>query len=104
MISVVDDLLLRSSMNSMMNTTMNLGDSGPCLRVQPVSPTGWSISPGGSPPKGVNKGYKDFFREFLSKISGSKTQVFVFSGGPGGFMELREADRNHFHLLSGSPG
>ena len=27
-----------------------------------------------------------------------KPMFLVFPGGPGGFMELREADRNHFHL------
>ena len=32
-------------------------------------------------------------------MSGSKTKVFGgFSRGPGGFRELREAGRNHFHL------
>ena len=38
------------------------------------------------------------FSEFVCKNLGSKTQVFGFSQGPGGFRELREAGRNHFHL------
>ena len=38
------------------------------------------------------------FPEFFSTISESKTQVLVFTGGPGGVRELREADRNYFHL------
>ena len=32
------------------------------------------------------------------KKSGSKTLVFDFSRGPGGFKKLRGAGRNHFHL------
>ena len=38
------------------------------------------------------------FLNFFSKMSGSKTQVFCFSGGPGGFREVRGPGRNHFHL------
>ncbi len=38
------------------------------------------------------------FPDFLKKTSASKTQVVGFSLGPEGFREVREADRNHFHL------
>ena len=34
----------------------------------------------------------------FSKDSGSETDVFGFCRGPGGFREVREASRNHFHL------
>ena len=34
----------------------------------------------------------------LKTASGSIQHAFSFSGGPGGFGELREAGRNHFHL------
>ena len=34
----------------------------------------------------------------MKKKSGSIKQVFGFFRGPGGFRELREAYRNHFHL------
>ena len=39
---------------------------------------------------------KDLFIIVLSE--GSQTKVFGISPGPGGFRELREAYRKHFHL------
>ena len=59
---------------------------------------------GVSPKKGVNKEYKDFFPFFSLKFRVRNRRFFAFPEGPGGFRELREAGRNHFHLLSGSPG
>ena len=53
---------------------------------------------GGSPKKGVNKEYKEIFPNFSLKFQGQKLRFFAFSEGPGGFRELREAGRNHFHL------
>ena len=32
------------------------------------------------------------------KFRDQKLRLWAFPGGPGGFRELREADRNHFHL------
>ena len=52
-----------------------------------------------SPPKkGVNKANKDFCPNFSVKNRVLKLRFLAFSGGPGGFRELREAGRNHFHL------
>ena len=60
-------------------------------------PSGWP--PGGSPKKGVNKEYKDFFPNLSVKNRVLKLRFLAFSQGPGGFREVREADRNHFHLM-----
>ena len=54
--------------------------------------------PGGVPKKGVNKEYKDFFPKLSLKLRVLKLRFLAFVGGPGGFRELREAGRNHFHL------
>ena len=60
--------------------------------------------PRGSPKKGVNKEYKDFFPIFSLKFRGLKLRFLAFFEGPGGFRELRKAGRNHFHLLTGPLG
>ena len=52
----------------------------------------------GPPKKGINKKYKVVFMICFEKKTGSMKQVFGFPSGPGGFMELREAGRNHLHL------
>ena len=57
-----------------------------------------SISPGGSPKKGVNKANKEIFPIFSLKFRVLKLRFLAFSEGPGGFKELRKARRNHFHL------
>ena len=57
-----------------------------------------SISPGGGPKKGINKANKDFFPSCSLNVRVLKLGFLAFSGGPGGFRELREAGRNHFHL------
>ena len=36
---------------------------------------------------------------FLERNRVLKRRLFAFPQGPGGFRELREAGRNHFHLL-----
>ena len=54
--------------------------------------------PGGGPKKGVNKANKDFFANFSVKFRVLKLRFLAFYQGPGGFRELREAGRNHFHL------
>ena len=54
--------------------------------------------PGGVPKKGVNKVNKDFFPKFSLKFWVLKLRFLAFLEGPGGFRELREAGRNHFHL------
>ena len=54
--------------------------------------------PGGVPKKGVNKEYKEFFPNCSVKFRALKLRFLAFSEGPGGFRELREAGRNHFHL------
>ena len=48
--------------------------------------------------KGINKDNKDFFPNFYIKFRILKLRLLAFSRGPGGFRELREAGRNHFHL------
>ena len=58
----------------------------------------WSISPGGSPKKGVNKEYTVFSPNFSLELRGLKLRLLAFPEGPGGFRELRGAGRNHFHL------
>ena len=57
-----------------------------------------SISPGGFPKKRVNKANKEFSSNFSLKIRVLKLRFLALSEGPGGFRELREAGRNHFHL------
>ena len=54
--------------------------------------------PGGSPKKGVNKANKEIFPNFSLKFRVLKLRFLALSEGPGGFRELREAGRNHFHL------
>ena len=56
------------------------------------------MPPGGFPEKGVNKANKDFSPNFSLKIRVLKLRFLAFPEGPGGFRELREAGRNHFHL------
>ena len=58
----------------------------------------WSISRGGPPPKGINKEYNKFFLSLSEQFRVRKLMFLAFPGGPGGFRELREAYRNHFHL------
>ena len=41
---------------------------------------------------------KDFFLICSVKIRGLKRRFLAFTQGPGGFREVREASRNHFHL------
>ena len=53
---------------------------------------------GGSPKKGINKANKEMFPIFSEKNRVLKLRFLAFTGGPGGFRELREAGRNHFHL------
>ena len=53
---------------------------------------------GGSPKKGVNKANKKIFPNFSLKFRVLKLRFLALSEGPGGFRELREAGRNHFHL------
>ena len=50
------------------------------------------------PFKGINKEYKGLFPIFYIKCRVLKLRFLAFSRGPGGFRELREAGRNHFHL------
>ena len=54
--------------------------------------------PGGVPKKGLNKANKEFALNFPVKFRVLKLRFLAFSQGPGGFRELREAGRNHFHL------
>ena len=58
---------------------------------------------GGTQDTDFNKGFtKGIFTKFLSIFSVNnralKLRFLAFPGGPGGFRELREAGRNHFHL------
>ena len=39
-----------------------------------------------------------FFRKFAGNCRVQKPRFLAFPGGPGGFRELREAGRNHFHV------
>ena len=60
---------------------------------------------GGSPPKkGLIRNVIFFFLIFSVKFRGLKLTFLAFPEGPGGFRELREAGRNHIHLLTGSLG
>ena len=54
--------------------------------------------PGGVPQKRVNKANQDFFPNFSLTFRALKLRCLAFVEGPGGFRELREAGRNHFHL------
>ena len=54
--------------------------------------------PGGSTQKRVNKANKDFFQNCYQTNRILKLRFVAFSGGSGGFREVREAGRNHFHL------
>ena len=49
------------------------------------------------PFKGINKEIKGFFPISCIKIIVLKLRFLAFSRGPGGFRELREAGRKHFH-------
>ena len=53
---------------------------------------------GGSPKKRVNKEYKEISPNFSLNFRVLKLRFLALSEGPGGFRELREAGRNHFHL------
>ena len=53
---------------------------------------------GGSPKKEVNKVNKERFPNLSLKNRGLKLRFLAFTQGPGGFREVREAVRNHFHL------
>ena len=57
-----------------------------------------SISPGGSPKKGLIRLIRIFPPNCSLKCRVLKLRFLAFLGGPGGFRELREAGRNHFHL------
>ena len=46
--------------------------------------------------KGISKANEDLFL-IVMKFRVLKNRFLVFSLGPGGFRELREAYRNHFH-------
>ena len=48
--------------------------------------------------KGIHKELKGIFPKTYIKIRVLKLRFWAFSDGPGGFRELREAGRNHFHL------
>ena len=50
------------------------------------------------PFKGINKEIKGFFSNFYIKFRVQKLRLLAFSRGSGGFRELREAGRKHFHL------
>ena len=50
------------------------------------------------PFKGINKNVKGFFPDFYIKCRVLKLRCSAFSRGYGGFRELREAGRKHFHL------
>ena len=53
---------------------------------------------GGPPQKGLIRNIRIFFRFSSVKFRVLKLRFFAFPEGPGGFREVREADRNHFHL------
>ena len=62
--------------------------------------------PSGPSPRGVqkeavnktNNANKVFSLIFSLKFRVLKLRFLAFTGGPGGFRELQEAGRNHFHL------
>ena len=49
------------------------------------------------PKKGMNRDNKDLFIIFSVKCRVLYNRFLAFYGGPGGFRELREAYRKHFH-------
>ena len=53
---------------------------------------------GGPPKKGLIRLIRIFFPNFSLKFRVLKLRFLAFVEGPGGFRELREAGRNHFHL------
>ena len=53
---------------------------------------------GGVPKKGLIRLIRIFPPNFSEKNRVLKLRFGAFSEGPGGFRELREAGRNHFHL------
>ena len=57
-----------------------------------------TVSPGGSPEKGLIRANKDFLPMFSLKFRDLKLRFLAFSQGPGRFRKLREVDRNHFQL------
>ena len=86
-------------------STLPLVDSSTGAPIGPPSPiTGPSVHlPGGSPKigppkKGLIRSIRIFFRNCSLTCRVLKLRFFTFSRGPGGFRELREAGRNHFHL------
>ena len=48
--------------------------------------------------KGINRDNKDFVLIFSENVRVLYNRFLAFSRGPGGFRELREAGRIHFHL------
>ena len=50
------------------------------------------------PFEGINKEISRFVSNFYIKYRVLKLTFSAFSRGPGGFRELREAGRKHFHL------
>ena len=50
------------------------------------------------PQKRVNTQYEDLFPKCSVKYPVLNLRLLVLPKGPGGFRELREAGRNHFHL------
>ena len=64
------------------------GKSGPSARGGPKI----------GPKKGINKANKDFSPICSPTILVLKLDFLAFPQGPGGFREVREAGRNHFHL------
>ena len=52
----------------------------------------------GVPKKGTNNEYKDYVQNCSLTCLVLKLRFLAFPQGPGGFRELREACRNHFHL------
>ena len=69
----------------------------PQLLTRNVNNAGPGPSPR-SPKKGLIRLIRNFSRFVLQKIRVLKLSCLAFSEGPGGFRELREAGRNHFHL------
>ena len=50
------------------------------------------------PFKGINKEIQGILSNFYIKIQVLNNRFLAFSRGPGGFREVREAGRKHFHL------
>ena len=53
---------------------------------------------GQGPFKGINRANKENVRICYIKFRVLYNRFLAFSRGPGGFRELREAGRKHFHL------